>query len=88
MFVMASSKEWPMTLVECQQEAYVLLLCVYFLHKIIKDNYNDFIVADNDMSVFVDGLICLIENESLRLAMEKQAIDYSNRFEVRILVEE
>lgn len=63
--------------------------CVYIcLHKIIKDDYNDFIVADNDMSVFVDSLICLIENESLRLAMEKQAIDYSNQFEVRILVEE
>ena len=44
--------------------------------------------ADNDISVFVDSVICPIENESLRLVIEKQAIDYSNQFKVRILVEE
>ena len=63
--------------------------CVYIcLYKIIKMIKMLLLCADNDISVFVDSLICLIENESLRLVIEKQAIDYSNQFKVRILVEE
>ncbi len=63
--------------------------CVYIcLYKIIKMIMMLLLCADNDISVFVDSLICLIENESLRLVIEKQAIDYSNQFKVRILVEE
>lgn len=77
-----------MTLAECQQETCVLLLCIYVYIKSLKMIMMILLCADNDMSVFVDSLICLIENESLRLAIEKQAIDYSNQFKVRILVEE
>lgn len=65
-----------------------VVVYIYVYIKSLKMIMMILLCADNDMSVFVDSLICLIENESLRLAIEKQAIDYSNQFKVRILVEE
>ena len=82
-FLMTSrSESWGMTLTEAQQMGVVPLAFETYssLKEIITDGENGLIIPERDIDAYVNRLMELMSNDSLRKQLAKQAVDSSLRF--------
>lgn len=84
-FLMTSNFEgWGMTLTEAIQTGCVPVVMDTFgaLHEIVENNYNGFIVKNNDEKEFISKILFLIENANSLLKMQKNALKSSEKFTI------
>lgn len=82
-FLMTSAFEgWGLTLTEAQQKGCVPIVMDSFstVHDIICDEETGFIIPNNNMDMFVDKMIYLIENKNIRMNMAKKSIQSCQKF--------
>lgn len=88
--VMTSAYEGlPMTIVESQQNGVVPIAMDSYrsVHDIIKDGYNGYIVADNDIESFTNRIKLLMKDEALRNEMAERGYESCCRFSVDKVVD-
>lgn len=84
-FLMTSLFEgWGLTLTEAQQYGVVPIAFNSYasLSDIITDGENGFIIPNNNLQIYVNKLMYLMQNENKRIYMATKAIQSSKRFEI------
>lgn len=84
-FLLTSAYEgWGLTLTEAQQFGVVPLAFNSYasLTDIITDGENGFIIPDNELELYTEKLMMLMQNDSLREKMAYDAIKSSKRFDI------
>ena len=87
-FLMTSSFEgWGLTLTEAQQYGVIPIAFNSYasLKDIITNEYNGYIIPNNNMKDYVDRLKLLMEDSDLRHQIAKNCIESSKRFEVHVI---
>jgi glycosyltransferase involved in cell wall biosynthesis len=87
--LMTSSHEgWGLVLTEAMQNGIVPLAYNSYssITDIITNNYNGYLIENNNKNAFVDNLHDIIKKDTKRIEMAKNAIKSSKRFEKKIVI--
>ena len=85
LFLIASATEgWPMVLMEASQMGLPMIAMDSYgaVHDIISEDYNGKIVANGDIGAFYKAMVELMEDDTKRMQMARNAVESSKRFEV------
>lgn len=90
LFLMTSiSESWGLTITEAQQFGVIPIAfdCFPSLKEIISDQYNGFLVPENQLSKYANILKELIVNEKKRKEVAKNCIESSKKYSEAIIIE-